>query len=792
MRSIDYILSKGTIENSMGKKSLYTIAIVGNPNSGKTTLFNLLTGSNQRVGNWPGVTVEKKEGVFFLNDSKINLVDLPGIYSVSATSEDERVARDFLLSNTADLVIDIVDASNLERNLYLTCQLIEMGVPLLLVLNMMDLAEEEGLRIDVDHLSRHLQVPLVAVSATHSSARQQVLKAIERALERPTISTFSVQYGNELEEAIERLEPSLQPLAASFGISPRYLTVKLIEGDSYIESRVVEEKFLDLRELRKEQERIRAVLKDEPDTIIADSRYGSIHGIVKDVTHKVAEKVSLTERIDRIVLHKFLGIPLFFIAMYLVFLSTMYVGGAFIDFFDILLGTLLVEGSRYLLEGLGAAPWVVAALSGGLGTGIQTVSTFIPIIFTLFFALSILEDSGYMARAAFVMDRFMRSIGLPGKSFVPLLVGFGCTVPAILGTRTLDNRRDRLMTIFMSPFMSCGARLPVYALFAAAFFPRASGEVVFSLYLVGILFAVLTGLLLKFTVFHGEPAHFIMELPPYHRPRLRHILIHTWLRLKMFLFRAGKVIVGRVLVLGILNSLGIGDEGVGFGYEDTEQSLLAKIGQRITPVFTPMGITEENWPATVGIFTGIMAKEAVVGTLNSLYGQTQALEEEGLEEEEWNFWKGILEAFASIPRNLLELIAPILQPFRSSEPEATTRATEQETETHADNGGAKVFQRLREAFSPHSAYAYLLFILLYFPCVAAQGAAIKELGIKAGLVLATYMTMVAWSSATLYFQLLEGGSLLWIVAAVALFLLVGAGFFLFGKKLLSLEVEGRK
>ncbi|MCX7787919.1 MAG: Fe(2+) transporter permease subunit FeoB [Spirochaetes bacterium] len=768
----------------MGEKILkgydYIVAIVGNPNSGKTTLFNLLTGANQRVGNWPGVTVEKKEGTFPCGDKRVNLVDLPGIYSVSATSEDERVARDYLLSGEADLVIDIVDASNLERNLYLTLQLIEMGLPVLLVLNMMDIAEESGIRIDLDHLSKHLQLPIVGVTGTNPESRDVILQQIIPLLENPPRSSFQVSYGNELEDAIARLQPALEPLGRKLHVTSRYATLKLIEGDPYLESLVLEEGLVDWKTLEKEKERIRLVLKDEADIVIAHARYGAIHGIVKDVTRKIRQKVSLTEKIDRIALHKVFGIPLFLFAMYLVFLLTMKVGGAFIDFFDIFFGAVFVEGGMAILQWAGAPPWVIAALAGGLGTGIQTVATFIPVIFTLFFALSILEDSGYMSRAAFVMDRFMKSIGLPGKAFVPLLVGFGCTVPAILGTRTLDNRRDRLMTIFMSPFMSCGARLPVYALFAAAFFSESAGVVVFSLYLIGILYAILTGLLLKATVFHGEPAHFIMELPPYHRPRLRHILIHTWLRLKIFLFRAGKVILGMVLVLGLLNSLGFGEKGIGFGYEHTEQSLLAQVGKKITPVFEPMGVRRENWPATVGLFTGILAKESVVGTLNSLYGQTQVVMDK--EKKEFHLWGRIREAFESIITNLAAIGEAILDPIGWKTVEAAGDSAKQEKE-----GGADVFTRLRSSFSPVGAFAYLLFVLLYFPCVAAQGAAIRELGKRAGIALALYMTLLAWATAVLYYQVLEGGNWAWMSVALGIVFLIWVVFARFGKKLLSLQ-----
>jgi ferrous iron transport protein B len=766
-----------------------TAAIIGNPNSGKTTIFNLLTGGNQRVGNWPGVTVEKKEGPVRLSEENLNLVDLPGIYSVAASSEDERVARDYLLSGEADLVIDVIDATNLERNLYLTTQLIEMGVPVLVILTMMDLVEENKTLIDVSHLAKHLDIPVVAVDASNPRSAVKIKEALEAALRAPKKSSIAVTYSNEVEDAVKNLEPGLGDLPEIMNVARRYAALKVLEGDPTFVSRSTEKGHLTADQIESAAKKIRDVLKEEADAAIADSRYGFIHGIVKDVVRKTADKISLTEKIDRIALHRIFGIPIFLAAMYLVFWTTMNVGGAFIDFFDIFFGTIFVDGLGKVLRAAGTPLWLVAALAGGLGAGIQTVATFIPIIFTLFLALSMLEDSGYMARAAFVMDRFMRFIGLPGKAFVPLIVGFGCTVPAILGTRTLENRRDRVMTIFMSPFMSCGARLPVYALFAAAFFPASAGPVVFSLYIVGIVFAVLTGLLLKKTAFQGDPSHFIMELPPYHKPRFRHIMIHTWLRLKIFLFRAGKVIIAMVLLLGLLNSMGIGEDGLSFGNEDTEESFLAVIGKSITPVFTPMGVESENWPATVGIFTGIFAKEAVVGTLNSLYGQSAALAESaeqtspGTEdggEQEFSLLGGIADAFTSIPKNLSALGASLLDPLGIGVVSGDEDSTAEEI--GADSG---VFSRLRDSFSPSGGYSYLLFILLYFPCVAAQGAAMRELGKKLGIILAGYLTVLAWIAAVLFYQIAEAKSLLWIGIALLSGALIVGVFTVFGKRLMG-------
>jgi len=379
-----------------------------------------------------------------------------------------------------------------------------------------------------------------------------------------------------------------------------------------------------------------------------------------------------------------------------------------------------------------------------------------------------------MARAAFVMDRFMRLLGLPGKSFVPLLVGFGCTVPAIMGTRTLENKKDRFLTIFMAPFMSCGARLPVYALFVAAFFPKSSGMIVFSIYIVGIIFAILTGLLMKNTLFRGEPSYFIMELPPYHMPRLKHIFLHTWDRLKGFIVRAGKVIMAVVIILSFLNT--IGTDG-SIGNDDSEKSVLAAIGKTITPIFSPMGIEKENWPATVGLFTGIFAKEAVVGTLNSLYGQIAVKESEEIsEEDEFQLWNGIKEAFASIPEGLGGIFSSLTDPLGL----AIVQESDQNALAEEIGADTSIFGTMNQYFSKGKwqAYAYLLFILLYFPCVAAYGAVVKETGALFALLNAVYLTVLGWIVATLFYQFTVGKNLLWIIVGLGMLIFIIAFLYL--------------
>jgi ferrous iron transport protein B len=755
---------------------LVTVGIAGNPNCGKTTLFNALTGGTQRIGNWPGVTVEKKEGTITHGDNRYNLVDLPGIYSLAAKSEDEKVARDYVLSGEPDLVINILDATNLERNLFLTTHLLEMKVPVLVVLNMMDLAEKNNIKIDLKHLEKHLGCPVIGISAVNKEDIEKCKGALDNALKEKTISEFLVEYPDEIESVIERWSPGIAPTSREFGVDNRWVALKILESDPWITEKVVAMGDLNKDEIKNGITEVEKLLKDSPDIILADSRYGMIHGVCRDTVKRKATRRGATEVIDKVVMNRVLGIPIFLTAMYLMFWVTITVGGAFIDFFDIFFGAIFVDGFGSLLGAMNVPETVITILAGGVGAGIQTVATFIPIIFTMFFMLSLLEDSGYMARAAFVVDRFMHWIGLPGKSFVPMLVGFGCTVPAIMATRTLESRKDRYMTIFMAPFMSCGARLPVYALFGAAFFGAASGLVVFSLYLAGIILAVLTGLLLKGTLFKGEPSHFIMELPPYHAPRLRHIFHHTWIRLKIFMLRAGKVIVLVVALLAFFNSLGIDGS---FGNEDNEKSVLAKAGKVITPVFKPMGITDENWPATVGLFTGLFAKEAVVGTLNSLYSQIDAAESEGMEEEAgFEFWPSIGEAFVSIGEGLSGIFSGLADPLGTGMISADESAVAEEVEADLS-----VFVLMRQHFSKTGAYAYLLFILLYFPCVAALGVAVREMGAKYGWILAGYLTLLGWIVATLFYQVVEGHSFIWIIVPLLLQAGIYVLFRILGRKM---------
>lgn len=732
----------------------FVVGVVGNPNCGKTTLFNALTGARQKVGNWPGVTVERKTGHFREGDHEVELVDLPGTYSLDVCSDevsiDEQIARDYVAEGSADLILNIVDASNLERNLYLTAQLLEMRIPVLVAVNMMDVAAERGIEVDLDGLSQQLGCPVLPVVAASGQGVAQLKSAIVEAAARHAPSPVQLDYHPDIEKAIATLRPRIRQQAQAHRVDERWLAVRLLEGDSLALKIGGQGLETELAELRASTEE---AMDDDIDIVLADARYGFVNRLTRDLVRRRNRVTrSRSDRIDRIVLNRVLGIPIFLVMMYLMFMFTINIGGAFIDFFDLFTGTLLVDGLGHWMTTAGAPEWLTLLLADGIGGGIQVVATFIPVIAFLYLFLSFLEDSGYMARAAFVMDRAMRAIGLPGKAFVPLIVGFGCNVPAIMATRTMEQHRDRIMTILMTPFMSCGARLPVYALFAAAFFPDNGQNLVFGLYLIGIAVAILTGLIMKNTILQGHTSHFVMELPPYHIPTLRGVLLRTWDRTRSFIFRAGRVIVPMVLVLNVLNS--VGTDG-SYGNENTDRSVLSEVGRTIAPAFAPMGLDEDNWPAAVGIFTGVLAKEAVVGTLDALYTELGRADAEaaGLEPEPetgFDLWGGISDAFATIPANLTDALGSWSDPVGMdvgdlSSPEAAAGELEVSYGT---------FGAMASRFDGGAgAFAYLLLILLYFPCTAALAAVYRETSAGWTTFVAFWTTSLAYMAATIYYQM---------------------------------------
>ena len=753
-------------------KTDFTVGLVGNPNCGKTTLFNVLTGSKQHVGNWPGVTVEKKTGEYSHAGKLIKLVDLPGTYSLEAADDqvslDEKVARDYVASREADLIINIVDASNIERNLYLTSQLIEMRVPMILVLNMMDTVKQRGVKIDCEFLAEQLGCPVIPIVASTKEGISLLKTQINNAANSNPIPSAHIMYADALEKAISAMAPDLISIAARYRCDLRWLALRLLEDDTLAKQYAGSTYISIVTQL---QRKVELETEDEIDILAADARYGFVNGLIQKSVCRINEvSRHTTEKIDHIVLNRYLGIPVFLLVMYAMFMFTINIGTAFVDFFDQSVGALLVDGLRLVLTGIDLPEWLVVLITQGVGGGIQVVASFIPIIGFLFMFLSALEDSGYMARAAFVMDRFMRMIGLPGKSFVPMIVGFGCNVPAIMATRTLENKRDRILTNLMNPFMSCGARLPVYALFAAAFFPVGGQNLVFALYLLGIVVAVLTGLIMRHTLFIGESAPFIMELPAYHLPTFRGVFIRTWDRLKSFLINAGKVIIPMVLVLNFLNALGTDGS---FDQKNSDKSVLSEIGRGLTPLFKPMGIEKENWPATVGIFTGILAKEAVVGTLDALYSQ---LSEGAVIDEKikFNLKEALLAAYLTVPANLSVIADNLLDPLGlniGTVSDMASAASEQKVKTDT-------FSAMQHSFDGKvGAFAYLLFILLYAPCVAATAAIYRETNIGWTIFVVFWTTGIAYMTATIFYQAMTYSqhpyySLVWISGLGCVFILV--------------------
>lgn len=676
------------------------IAFVGNPNSGKTTLFNALTGAHQRVGNWPGVTVERKTGTYHSAQGDVELVDLPGTYSINpiAGGLDEKIAQDYLTSGDADVVVNIIDGSSLSRGLYLTSELHNLNMPTVVVINMLDVAAAAGTEIDVACLSTILGCPVVPLIAT----KREGLEVFEAALQ-------------------EARPPK-----------------NFASGDDA-------------------------------------ARYTSIDAIVEQCCSFNSETQSgWSEAIDRVVLNRFAAFPIFLGMMYLMFLISINVGSAFIDFFDLVGSVLFVEGPRQILEYLGLPAWGIVFLADGVGGGVQLVGTFIPVIGALFMVLAFLEDSGYMARVAFIVDRLLRSLGLPGKSFVPLIVGFGCNVPAVMATRSLDSQPDRILTTLMAPYMSCGARLTVYALFAAAFFPTNGQNIVFALYLIGIIVAILSAMVVRKHLLPERRSEFVLELPAYHMPVLRNILLQTWQRLKGFVLRAGKAIVVVVIALNVLSSIGT-DGSV--GNEDSENSVLSAIGKSITPIFKPMGIEEDNWPATVGIFTGIFAKEVVVGTLDALYAPKDNNEDSSLTDM-------LSDAFASIPANLADIAGQLADPLGldlGNLADTTSQAEAQDVQINTISAMQSLFNGQLGAF------AYLLFILLYMPCVATIGVIYKELGGFWATFSVAWSFVVAYGAAVIVYQIgtfneNPGGAAIWLTAVSLTATACFAGLIAWGKR----------
>lgn len=583
-----------------------TIALVGNPNSGKTTLFNALTGSNQRVGNWPGVTVEKKEGKIKFKGQIYTIIDLPGTYSLGSFSEDEIVARDFILKDKPDVVINVVDATNIERNLYLTTQLLEMGVKVVVALNMIDEAKAKKIEIDINTLSQKLGAPVVPTIASKKKGIEELVSKAIELMHKDVDFKAHISYGENIEREIENIKKVLKDVKLDYPTD--WVAVKALEKDQYILKELEKTHNSDISSLLKNLEE-----KEEDYVLeVIDKRYEFINRVTNEAMKLPNDNIeTISDKIDKFVTHKFLGLPIFALIMFVVFQLTFAIGQ---DFLGGYVGTaieILGSAIETLLGSLNAPDWVISFFIEGIIGGIGTVLEFVPLIVVLYMLMGILEDSGYMARAAYIMDNIMRALGLQGKTFISMIIGFGCNVPGVMSTRTLDNKKDRMIAILINPFMSCGARIPIYLVFISAFFPEHGGLVLFSLYFLGIFIALLMAKIFSKTLFKGESSYFIMELPPYRFPTAENVLRNMWDNVSEFLVRAGTTIFIVVAVLWILAMLPVGVEPY------SQNSILGRIGTIIAPIFAPAGYG--TWQAAVGLFSGIAAKEAVVAILGMVY-----------------------------------------------------------------------------------------------------------------------------------------------------------------------------
>ncbi len=659
----------------------------------------MFSGDKQTVGNWSGVTVSAKQKSVDLPEGSAVLTDLPGLSSLierDNQGQDLTISQKFLQQRSFDLLINLVDATQLSRQLYLTTQLLELGIPMIVVINKID--RKEALEINTEKMSQELGCPVIEISAQNQKSLEKIY---------PLLAT--------------RLPPNVNCNQQSCLCASQAAQQSSTQNDQQ-----TADNNTDLNNSVANQ------------TKILD-RHQFVHDLINKVSKAKTASIGFTDKIDEFVLHPVIGIPVFFSMMYLLFMFAINVGSAFIDFFDILSGSIFVEYPLYFLAPLDLPQWLLTIVEG-IGSGIQTVATFIPIIACLFIGLSVLESSGYLARAAFVVDAVMQRIGLPGKAFVPLIVGFGCTVPAVMSARVLDSERERITTVMMAPFMSCGARLPVYALFAAAFFPENGQNLVFLLYLIGIAAAIFTGFLLKKTTLPGTSSLNIMELPLYELPKLSYISARVWQRTKGFVTGAGKTIVIVVCLLNFFNSIDL--EG-NFGNQDSENSVLSQSAKVMMPLLAPMGVKEENWQAGVGIITGIFAKEVLVATFNSLYSPHG--NDAGVEPSLSASWN---EAVDSIKSNLLGIEADDPLGMKVGDlTDLAAVAVEQEVEI-------TTYHVMQAAFAGQlGAFSYLLFILLYTPCVAAMGAIKNEVGTRWAGFAAVWSFTLAYLAATLCYQI---------------------------------------
>lgn len=651
----------------------YIIALAGNPNSGKTTLFNELTGSRQHVGNWPGVTVDKKEG-YYKKDKDILILDLPGTYSLSPYSAEEIIARDYIVKEKPDAVVNIVDGTSIERNLYLTLQIAETRIPTVIAINMMDEVKQRGDSIDCDKLSKLLGVPVVPLVARNGKGLNKLMEAVSSVVKTKDIPKKLDIFDKNTYDAIKDV---MEHLSEESTIDREWKAIKIVEGDPIILETLSKDQKASIDEIITNAEK---QADGDLEAKIADLRYQFIEKVVKEsvVKNKDGYSETRSEKIDKIITNRFLALPIFALIMYLLFAITFSENFLFFpglpspgvwlaSVVESLWGTLSGVLENFLINA-GASDWIIGLVIGGIMDGVGAVAGFLPLVLVLFLLLSFLEDSGYMARIAFVMDSIFRRFGLSGRSFIPLLMGFGCSVPALMASRTLESEKDRRITLMITPFMSCGAKLPVYAMFAATLFAgHNQTTIVFSIYMLGLIVAVISSFILNKYVFKGDESSFIMELPQYRIPTLKSVLIHAWEKVKGFAIKAGTVIFASTVLIWLLSNFNFN------GMSDVEDSFLASLGNSIKFIFAPLGFSD--WRASVGIVTGWIAKENIVATFGQLFANIQD--------------DATIEAIST---------------------------------------GEQALPQISSVFTGVSAYAYMAFNLLCMPCFAAVGAIYREMG----------------------------------------------------------------
>ncbi len=681
-------------------KKVIKVAIAGNPNVGKTTILNRIAGTSLKVGNWPGVTVEKKEAVVKFGDYEIHLVDLPGIYTLEPISEDERIAVHFLEEERPDVILNIIETPNIERNLLLTTELLEFGIPTVVVLNMIDEANKLGMEVDDRRMEELLGVKVVKTIGRTGVGVNRILPAVVEAYEKNLIPK-PVIYGDELERALQKVYESLPKKDVT-----KHTLIKLLSESE------------DFLELRKE---IESKLGKGIHDIVNDERYAFAHGLFAEVVRKKGVSArDVTDVIDRVVLHPYLGFLIFIGVIYLVFKLSFDFSSPFVDWVDGFINDFLAPLAYSALGLLALPDWFLRFFSEAVVGGVGFVITFVPLIATLYFFITFLEMSGYIPRVAFLMDRFMHRLGLHGKSVIPLILGFGCNVPAIVATRTMESTRDKLLVIMMIPFMSCPARLVVYAFFVSIFFKNHPALVITFLYLLGILVALLTGFLLRKTVYRGSMLHFVMELPPYRLPSLRAVLTIVWVHVKDFLYRAGTLIFGASILIWLLLNLPP-------GVKNPSESVAGSVGRALVPVFEPIGI--DNWKATTSLIPAFLAREIVISSMGTIY--TSA---EGIEPQEEGF--DAAEAFK-------EQVVGLGLAFRDALGSLFTLSITS-LQVEEEEGEDTLRELIRRDFTPASAMSFMVFILIYTSCLGTYAVMVREIGKLRATLFLGYSFVMAW------------------------------------------------